>query len=271
MAQVTLGNAVPTAVCLLLGYVFCTAIWRLYLCPLASIPGPKIAALTVRYEFYYDVVQPAKFCLKIEELHERYAPIVRITPCEVHIKDVGFLDTIHAPTSIERNKDLHQIRTLRVPLATRGTTEYSLHRKCRAALDGYFSKRTVVSLEPLIVGQIDKLCKLLDRHIESKDPANISDVYSGLATDIVSRCCFKRDDNILASERRAVELRFNATEMPTGVKVNAHFSWLIDFMGALPSIVGRKLMPAGVKDLMEHTDVEQTIEQFDNQSDKTIK
>ncbi|MCJ1386979.1 hypothetical protein MMC17_010108 [Xylographa soralifera] len=276
MALLSLENAVPTALCLLLGYVLCTSVWRLYLSPLARIPGPKLAALTSWYEFYYDVVQPAKFCWKIKELHEQYGSIVRITPREVHIKDVGFLDTIYAPASIKRNKDPHQIRTLRVPLATGGTTDYGLHRKRRAAIDGYFSKRSVVSLEPLIVDKIDKLCKLLDRHIESKEPVNLSDVYFGLAADIVMRYCFKRDDDILASEKRAAELRFNAIQMLTGVKVNAHFPWLIDFMEALPSFIGRKMMPAGVKDLMEHTDkcraqVEQTIDQLDNQSDKIVK
>lgn len=65
-------NAVSTAACLLLGYVFCTSVWRLYLHPLAGIPGPKLAALTSWYEFYYDVVQPAKFYWKIKELHEQY-------------------------------------------------------------------------------------------------------------------------------------------------------------------------------------------------------
>ncbi|MCJ1394259.1 hypothetical protein MMC18_007137 [Xylographa bjoerkii] len=106
------ANVVLTATCLLLGYVFCTAVWRLYLSPLASIPGPKLAALTAWYEFYYDAVQPARFCWKIKELHEQYGPIVRITPREVHIKDVGFLDTIYAPVAIKRDKDPHQIRTL---------------------------------------------------------------------------------------------------------------------------------------------------------------
>lgn len=48
------------------------AIRRLYFHPLAHIPGPRLAALTWWYEFYFDVVQPGQYVFKIQELHTRY-------------------------------------------------------------------------------------------------------------------------------------------------------------------------------------------------------
>lgn len=48
------------------------AIRRLYLHPLAHIPGPKLAALTWWYEFYFDVVQPGRYVFRIQELHRHY-------------------------------------------------------------------------------------------------------------------------------------------------------------------------------------------------------
>ncbi len=45
---------------------------RLFLSPLAHIPGPKLAALTSWYEFYYDVVKPGRFVWKIKDLHAEY-------------------------------------------------------------------------------------------------------------------------------------------------------------------------------------------------------
>jgi hypothetical protein len=48
------------------------AIRRLYLHPLAHIPGPRLAALTWWYEFYYDVIQPGQFVFHIQKLHKKY-------------------------------------------------------------------------------------------------------------------------------------------------------------------------------------------------------
>jgi len=51
-----------------------SAVYRLYLSPIAKFPGPKLAALTYWYEFYYDVIKDGggKYTRKIEELHEIY-------------------------------------------------------------------------------------------------------------------------------------------------------------------------------------------------------
>lgn len=53
-------------------YMVCWALYRLYLSPLAKVPGPKLAALTGWYEVYYDLIQPARFPWKIQELHQTY-------------------------------------------------------------------------------------------------------------------------------------------------------------------------------------------------------
>lgn len=47
-------------------------LYRLYLNPLARIPGPKFAAASGWYEFYYDCVLPGKFFLEIERMHQLY-------------------------------------------------------------------------------------------------------------------------------------------------------------------------------------------------------
>lgn len=53
-------------------YLVYQAVYRLYLSPLARIPGPRSAALTGGYEMYYDLIQEARFPWKIKELHKKY-------------------------------------------------------------------------------------------------------------------------------------------------------------------------------------------------------
>jgi hypothetical protein len=52
-------------------YLVAGAIYRVYLSPLAKFPGPKLAALTLWYEFYYDVWLGGQYIWKIRELHEQ--------------------------------------------------------------------------------------------------------------------------------------------------------------------------------------------------------
>jgi hypothetical protein len=53
-------------------YLLGLAIYRLYLSPLAKFPGPRLAALSNWYEFYYDVILQGKFTSHIQDLHEQY-------------------------------------------------------------------------------------------------------------------------------------------------------------------------------------------------------
>jgi len=47
-------------------------IYRLFLSPISHIPGPKMAAATLWYEFYYNVVKEGTYFLKVQELHKQY-------------------------------------------------------------------------------------------------------------------------------------------------------------------------------------------------------
>ena len=68
-------------------YLMYIAVYRLFLNPLAKVPGPKLAALTRCYEMYYDLIKPALFPWKIMELHEKYgenvAPDISLTASDL--------------------------------------------------------------------------------------------------------------------------------------------------------------------------------------------
>ena len=57
-------------------YLLAGAVYRLRFSPLAKFPGPKLAALTLWYEFYYDVVKKGRYSWEIGKLHEKYGKIL---------------------------------------------------------------------------------------------------------------------------------------------------------------------------------------------------
>lgn len=52
--------------------LFGLAFYRLYLSPISHFPGPRLAALTKWYEFYYEVLKRGQFSFQIQDLHRRY-------------------------------------------------------------------------------------------------------------------------------------------------------------------------------------------------------
>lgn len=50
-------------------------LYRLCLHPLSKFPGPKLAASTHLYEFYFDVVCNGMFLWEIQKMHEKYGEI----------------------------------------------------------------------------------------------------------------------------------------------------------------------------------------------------
>jgi hypothetical protein len=64
--------AFAASILLLLAYLIGLAFYRLYLSPLAKFPGPKLAAVSQWYEFYYDVVFPGQFIFQIQRMHKKY-------------------------------------------------------------------------------------------------------------------------------------------------------------------------------------------------------
>lgn len=85
-------------------YTISLAVSRLFLSPVASIPGPKLAAFSFWYEFYYDVILRGRYTWKTAQLHEEHCPIVRINPFEVYINDPDFYDEVYPGASKRRTE-----------------------------------------------------------------------------------------------------------------------------------------------------------------------
>jgi hypothetical protein len=47
-------------------------LYNIYLHPLRAFPGPKLAACSFLYEFYFDVLKRGKYVWQIDRLHEKY-------------------------------------------------------------------------------------------------------------------------------------------------------------------------------------------------------
>ena len=64
-------------------FVLCSAyfvarcLYNLYFHPLRKIPGPRIAAMTSLYDFWYDVVKGGTYLWEIGKMHDIYGKTTR--------------------------------------------------------------------------------------------------------------------------------------------------------------------------------------------------
>lgn len=226
--------------CLIL-YAVLTGLYRLFLSPISHIPGPKLAALTYLYEFYYDAICKGRYLWKIQELHKQYGPILRINPREVHINDIDFYDQIYAGGPQHPRNKIRFMATHDQSMFD--TYDAAMHRYRRAAMSASFSKQSIRALEPVIRGTVEQLCSRIRALIGTGAVINLKELYSGLTMDIIGQYCFGESMDNLKQEQFGKAFLDFFHEMPQGHPIGRMFPWLFDILQKVPIGILAKIDP----------------------------
>ncbi|KIW01289.1 uncharacterized protein PV09_07329 [Verruconis gallopava] len=175
------------------------AVYRLHRSPIAEFPGPKLAALSRWYEFYYDVVLRGQFSNHIAELHRIYGPIIRITPEELHINDPQFFDTlfnknqrsVKSPWFNGRFNNHHSVFS---------TCDADRHKIRRDMLNPFFSKRVVGQQEAIVQEKILYACNRISKSIEKDKSVDFSHMWDAFSSDVIMEYSFGFSYNNLKSK-----------------------------------------------------------------------
>ncbi|KAK0735927.1 cytochrome P450 [Schizothecium vesticola] len=120
-------------------YVVSTVVYRCLFHPLAGIPGPFVPSVTRLYIWYWNVIKDGKFYLQLDELHARYGPVIYSVGGRFY-KDPGFYDALNVPVAFTAISNEE-------------------HRRRRAPLNHFFSRRAVLDLEDIVQEKAAKLCR----------------------------------------------------------------------------------------------------------------
>ncbi|KAJ4286522.1 hypothetical protein N0V90_013222 [Kalmusia sp. IMI 367209] len=224
-------------------YYAARSIYRLYFHPLRKIPGPKLAAISRSYEFYYDVIKGGKFLFQIEKMHEKYGPIVRINPREIHVKDPFFYDEIYASGGRKRDKDAQFLKAYSVAGSMVATVGHDHHRYRRNILSGFFSKRSVNELSPVIE---EKVLKLMERFAIAHRAGSIvrlDDAFSALASDVITKYSFGKSWDFLEDEHFRRDIRSAITETSNMIHINRFFPLISRTLRLIPQSLVCKIQP----------------------------
>ncbi|KAI0543835.1 cytochrome protein [Xylaria curta] len=220
-------------------YVLGLGYYRLYLSPLASVPGPKLAALTGWVEAYYELLhgEGGQFMLKYREWHEKYGPIIRITPYEVHIQDASFFDTLYATNraSMKRKEHVHRFNN---PTSAFVTPDHALHRLRRGALNPFFSKRAISERAQNIQKQMDIVSKRLKTEFQNTGRILVvNEMWGCFATDIITEYCFERRYDFIREPNFKALFVKSLIDLLEGVHWVTQFPWLSTIMNWMPDAI----------------------------------
>ncbi|KUJ12594.1 cytochrome P450 [Mollisia scopiformis] len=208
--------------------------YRLFLHPLAKFPGPKVAAITRYYEAYYDIVQNGQYIFRIQELHKKYGPIIRISPYELHILDSAFYEKLYCQEG-RWEKYSWAYDAFGVKDSIISTANHELHKARRQPLDAYFSKTKVANQQALILRNLEKLCSRLSKVSGSRKPINLGAALSAFTRDVSTEFMIGKSYNDLDHEDFNIALT-NMTTTGFGFiwRMTKHITWFGPAMKAIP-------------------------------------
>ncbi|RDW57302.1 hypothetical protein BP5796_12752 [Coleophoma crateriformis] len=226
-------------VCYLIG----GAVYRLYLSPLAKFPGPKLATLTLWYEFYYDVVKTGTYIFEIEKIHKTYGPIVRINPYELHVNDPNFYEELYAGGGKKRNKYGWFVRVFGgIKDGAIATVGHDLHRIRRGAINPFFSKANVRKLESgIIQAKVDKLLARMQQLEQTGQPVDLNLMYNAFTSDVIVEYAFGKSHDYLDNEDFNKNFFHMMNSMHHVGALSRHFGWFLPVMLSIPEFITTKI------------------------------
>ncbi|KAF2690140.1 cytochrome P450 [Lentithecium fluviatile CBS 122367] len=229
-----------------IAYAIYGAIWRLYLSPIAHFPGPRMAALTNLYEAYYNNWLGGKYLYRIQEMHDQYGPIVRISPSDLHVGDPEFYDILYPSTTSGRraNKSPSLTKFFGLDQSLFSTIDHDIHRMRRAALLPFFSTSYVRKMQPHFQERLDVLLRRISGFKDTGEAVNANCMFAAFSNDITQMLAFRQCSYKLETPNFDSSERDASLSGAQSFHVTKRIPWLNDVMMALPEWLVRRLSPA---------------------------
>ncbi|KAL8836577.1 MAG: hypothetical protein Q9176_006214 [Flavoplaca citrina] len=222
------------AAALFVVYVIALYIYRAFFDRLSHIPGSKLAAATLWYEFYYDVVLKGRYTWEIKRMHEVYGPIIRISPYEVHISDPEWIDQVYPGSHIRTEKYPWSQKMFGLKHGFFVTFDHDLHRIRRNAFAHYLSKASLQRLEPGIQSVVDTMVRRLHEVKGTGKIINCFDLFGSLTGDVIGQYAFAQSYGFLEDPNFSPHWHDILMDVSKGSHMLKQFGFMLPMMKAMP-------------------------------------
>ncbi|KAF7958363.1 hypothetical protein EAE96_001912 [Botrytis aclada] len=184
----------------------CCAFQRLYFHPLSKIPGPRLAAATSWYEFYYNAIRDGLYSKSFEQMHTDYnSSVIRIAPNHVHINDPDFFSKMFNNRTIYR-KDPDFYKQISVSESILCMLDPHEHRLRRQKVSSLFSTKAADSMAPDILAIAQKAANIMMKRVEEKRPLDMHRLCRSISSEVLFKILFDEPQGFLDSQDEHPEL-----------------------------------------------------------------
>lgn len=179
MVSLSLTQSLLLSILFFTAYSVTLTVYRLYFHALSKFPATRW------FEFYHNVIRRGKFIFEIQAMHDKYGPIVRIAPDELHINDPEWYDELYGSATRKRDKSPAWV-VIAGGTGSAFATEHAAHRVRRATMNPLFSKRSVIQLDLMLQEKIEKLAERFRLASLTGEIIRADAAYTALTFDVIS-------------------------------------------------------------------------------------
>ncbi|TEY57352.1 hypothetical protein BOTCAL_0220g00050 [Botryotinia calthae] len=184
----------------------CCVFQRLYFHPLSKIPGPRLAAATSWYEFYYNVIRDGSYIKNFEQMHNDYnSSVIRITPDMVHVNDPDFFSKMfNNRTSYLKDPSVYKNLSMNESILS--ILNPHKHRLRRQKVSSLFSTKAVDSMAPDVLAIVQKAANIMMKRGEEKRPVDMYRLCRSISSEVLFKILFGEPLSLLDSPEEHPEL-----------------------------------------------------------------
>ncbi|KAF7679745.1 hypothetical protein GT037_001396 [Alternaria burnsii] len=195
--------------------------------PLRKVPGPLIARWT-RFYLSYQILSGNRMQY-IHALHQRYGPVVRVSPIEVAINDPAGVRTIQKTSGGFDKGPWYQ----NTGPGLLGMRDRGIHSRRRRLLAHSLSNSSLVVCEILIRKKIDLAMASIGHEAKIKGAADIYKWFSLMATDIIGDLTFGSSFCMLETGKKT-QYVLDLQAVMSDVHKRAELSPFLDILSCFP-------------------------------------
>ncbi|KAJ8129175.1 hypothetical protein O1611_g4459 [Lasiodiplodia mahajangana] len=221
-------------------------IYRLYFHPLSHFPGPKLAAATGWYEFYFQYWLDGQYIFETERMVKKYGPVIRVNPEELFVHDAEFYNELYVTESTRRTNHYDNFaQGIGFDGCHLLTVDHDMHRARRKPLEPYFSKMGVSRLQSMLAEVALHLETRLRQYAGTGEVVRLDHAFTAYTGDIIGRMCLDTDDpgdRFLSKDDFSADWSWVMQMIIRSVPLFSGFPWIIR---PIPSEVLLWLYPRG--------------------------